>query len=374
MIQDILNIVGAQAVKRGVSQLPLSERNSLAVKLGVSTDTSAQHLNSLILVHLSSRCNNASADDTPPSNAEDKTQNGAQEDAQDEVALLKEQLAAVLAENQELERKFQKSQLDFATCKAERDQLHAEVTNLQQKQRPVSSDTFPLPAAVDGKEENLADKVSELQQENIVLGAMYRNACRRIERLENQSDNQLAQPSGAAVDSGDASPKQQNLNETALPLEECRKLCPPTSVKQRTQEWVLNHSWLAAQTEAVALEESEEETDHGFLSGSMSLHGSDEDVEEEEGHPDDDDATLRAKADALPVSTPVQLAGYRGNPVNRVARAAWKKSEFGAFPGAGAGATSSPAGPSGYDVLGSFLGGLSKAAKRKEVDIVTFDP
>eukprot|EP00961_Rhodomonas_salina_P191035 2577830-Rhodomonas_salina.5 len=101
---DILNIVGAQAVKRGVSQLPLSERNSLAVKLGVSTDTSAQHLNSLILVHLSSRCNNASADDTPPSNAEDKTQNGAQEDAQDEVALLKEQLAAVLAENQELER------------------------------------------------------------------------------------------------------------------------------------------------------------------------------------------------------------------------------------------------------------------------------
>jgi len=292
--------------------------------------------------------------------------------AQREIAALKKALLTGGEKRDHLSKELQQCKDDLAKCCSERDELQGELVALRQKRSSVA-----LPNEED---QNLADKVSELEQENIVLGAMYRNACRKLERLEGTSDKEHAPPMGAA-ESGDTSPKQQNLNESALPLEECRKLCPQTSVKRRTEEWVLQHSWAATQPDGGGKVEgsSVASTDHGFLSGSMSWCDDDEEEAEEEGQKraEEEDALRGRVESVVPMSSAMQMTGYRGNPVNRVARAAWKKTTApGYAPKASNLNSASPAGPPGgyADVLGSLLGGMGKATKRREVDVAVFDP
>mmetsp|Transcript_18378 Transcript_18378/g.37283 ORF Transcript_18378/g.37283 Transcript_18378/m.37283 type:complete len:414 (+) Transcript_18378:109-1350(+) len=399
--EDVINLVGEHALKKRIAQVPLSDKISIAAKLGVPTDTSAQQLNTLIFAHMANRYTHdgTSSDHHAEPHSEmlysgdttkvEDTSQLALAVAEKEIAALKASLQAATEQKEEHKRNLDTCKDELAKCKADCEEFKAEAIQLRQRQKLHSA-----PRAVEPEAQELADKVSELEQENIVLGALYRNACRRLEKYEQSASEKITsnlQQEGGLADSGETpSAEQVGLVESALPLEECRKLCPTQSVQRRTEEWVLKHSWGGGRGFAEEGEEEEEggqdkcahnsssaSSDHGFLSGSIP------EGEEEE----DDDSSSRKREELLAGgggcdaardgargdSAQVPIGRYGGNPVNRVARAAWKKATPAGGLRAQSATVNNPTG--GYTgILGSLLGGVGKTVKRKEADIVVFDP
>jgi len=336
VLQEMLDLIGEGNLKRRIAQMPHANKLTLALRFGCA-EVPMQNLDSILVARI---CDAAATSDSSRNSEADKDKDGELQQLRTMVVHLQDRLEVVNLQNRKIAR-----ELDH-----------------------YRKETMPTITFQQNTEPHLAaEDVRQAQREETKMSTLYR-AFKFLSGSYQTTSTEHADRAAA-----------HNLERQTVESRPKSKIDGPVWELQDNEEQSLRRTndWVASQAQSLSLDygncpKDYEEAIKDLITQSESSAEVEMAAEEETAFRSSKRPLSNSKhnKDLEEFISEAPKIQYRENPVNKVARAAWKTSAF---------ASSVPVNndfvPSGYTgLIGQILGTSPATAKGREAEkVVEFD-